>query len=395
MHMKKYLQLLPLLAIVFSACSTLSEKKFTVNGSVQGLKATLVYLEEVPMATLQRKVVDSVQPSSDGSFVLKAKAAEETVFNIRVNQQEYPAASLVNDVNKVELQLFFNPAQPQFTDRYVVKGSVASEALQAYMLAFNRQLQKVFAWTKQRDSLQQAAVARAASIDTLNQSIQKQAAALRLLTEKALELSKSPALSMMILGYYQSMAGNPAFGIAGFSMDEIKAEVKKLTSAYPSHKGLEAVNIMLTAQPSSTQGLVGQTAPEFSLPDPAGKQISLRSFRGRYVLVDFWASWCKPCRMENPNVVAAYAKFKNRNFTILGVSLDQEGKKEDWLKAVMQDRLTWTQVSDLQFWNSAVVPLYNIQGIPFNVLVDPSGKIIAESLRGEQLATTLEQVLPK
>ena len=113
------------------------------------------------------------------------------------------------------------------------------------------------------------------------------------------------------------------------------------------------------------------------------------------MLVDFWASWCAPCRQENPNVVEAFNKFKNRNFTILGVSLDEQDGKEAWTKAVMQDQLTWTQLSDLKGWNSEVVSLYGIQGIPFNVLVDPQGKIIAESLRGPQLAAKLDEVLPK
>jgi thiol-disulfide isomerase/thioredoxin len=123
--------------------------------------------------------------------------------------------------------------------------------------------------------------------------------------------------------------------------------------------------------------------------------ISLSSFRGKYVLVDFWASWCKPCRMENPVVVKAYQQFKNRNFTVLGVSLDQPGAKDDWMKAVMKDGLTWTQVSDLKFWDSAVVSLYQISGIPYNVLIDPQGKIIAESLRGDDLSATLDKLLPR
>jgi peroxiredoxin len=136
---------------------------------------------------------------------------------------------------------------------------------------------------------------------------------------------------------------------------------------------------------------IGQEAPEFSLPDPSGKKISLSSFRGKYVLIDFWASWCKPCRMENPNVVKAYNEFKNKNFTVLGVSLDK--KKEAWMDAIKTDGLTWTHVSDLQFWESAVVPLYGINSIPTNMLLDPQGKVVAIGLRGEALDAKLKELL--
>ena len=136
---------------------------------------------------------------------------------------------------------------------------------------------------------------------------------------------------------------------------------------------------------------VGKKAPELTMPDINGKQVSLSSFRGKYVLVDFWASWCGPCRIENPNVVDAYNRFKGKNFTILGVSLDKE--KGDWMNAIQKDNLSWTQVSDLREWNSLAVSTFNFDGIPFNVLVDPDGKVIAESLRGEDLDKKLDEVL--
>jgi len=138
-------------------------------------------------------------------------------------------------------------------------------------------------------------------------------------------------------------------------------------------------------------GAIGTDALEFTQNDVNDKPVSLSSFRGKYVLVDFWASWCRPCRAENPNVVKVYNKFKDKNFTVLGVSLDQQ--KGAWTQAISKDGLTWTHVSDLQFWNNAVAQLYHVQSIPQNFLVDPKGKIVAKDLRGEDLEKKLCEYL--
>ena len=136
---------------------------------------------------------------------------------------------------------------------------------------------------------------------------------------------------------------------------------------------------------------VGSVAPDFTLPDVNGNPVSLSSFRGKYVLVDFWAAWCPDCRKENPNIVAAWNKYKDKNFAVLGVSLDR--KKEQWLAAIEKDGLAWTQVSDLKFWNSEAAVLYCIRWIPMSFLLDPDGKIVAIGLEGEELHKKLEELL--
>lgn len=137
---------------------------------------------------------------------------------------------------------------------------------------------------------------------------------------------------------------------------------------------------------------IGSIAPDFVQKDTAGVPVRLSSLRGNYVLLDFWASWCGPCRAENPNVVKAYEAYKSHGFTVLSVSLDRQGDRQKWLDAIHHDHLEWTHVSDLQYWKNEVAARYGIKAIPQNFLIDPKGKIIASNLRGEALQQTLQKL---
>lgn len=160
------------------------------------------------------------------------------------------------------------------------------------------------------------------------------------------------------------------------------AKVEQQAIQQKQQKELEAQQLALLAP--------GNQAPEISLPNPNGKEIKLSDLKGKVVLIDFWASWCKPCRFENPNVVKVYNKYKNKGFEILGVSLDRN--KDAWINAINQDKLTWKHVSDLKFWSSEAAKTYGVKGIPFTVLVDKEGKIIATKLRGKALEDKLAEL---
>lgn len=217
---------------------------------------------------------------------------------------------------------------------------------------------------------------------------------------KDLEASYSKALAEKKAAQYQYINQHPDDYISLMALEEIAGSnmnagqtdsiYQSLSSGIRNTVSGKTFSELIAATKAAA---IGAMAPDFTENDVDDKPVHLSDFRGKYVLVDLWASWCMPCRVENPNLVKTYQDYKDKNFTILSVSLDQPGKKDAWLAAIQKDGLTWTQISDLKFWDNSVAKLYGVRAIPQNFLIDPSGRIVAKNLRGDALRKKLDELL--
>lgn len=367
---------LVLSALLLASCGSKDNNgSFELKGNFSNAKGEVLYLEK--LSAEQPVVIDSVVLDENGDFEFQNYTPRIGFYRIRVTPQNF-AMLVLDSADKVKISGNIS----DLGNTYKVEGSTET----ALFLEYNEM-------SKARDM----------RLDSLNKAFQS------IMETSKMDAPRMDSVSRIFEGPYNTIVNE--------ANEQMIAKLQKNTDMYASLMAIQALDpdryseIYKTVDAGLTKKFpternvkmfhnvvssmlataIGQPAPEISLESPEGKEIALSSFKGKIVLIDFWASWCGPCRKEMPNVVKAYAKFKNKGFEIFGVSLDQD--KARWIEAIEKDKITWPQVSDLKQWQSSVVRQYNIQGIPYTVLLDREGNILAKNLRGEELEKKLTEVL--
>lgn len=353
-----------------------SDSTFTIEGRITGKKAPVkVFLD------VQRKLDSAIV--ENGKFSFKGKVKEAPVMAYLLFDHSG------NDMHDYSRQRDFQGFYIENSALRITSPDSAKNAAITGGVAQGEYV-KLQAATKVADARQQQLIKENSA---LPEAERESGAAQEAFTKRymALQAEKNTVALKFVMDHPATVIATRI--LADAVMNEADPyEIEKAFNGLPA-KVKETAQGKRLAKNIETGKLtaIGAMAPDFVQADTAGRDVRLSSLRGKYLLIDFWASWCGPCRAENPNVVKAFEQYKDKGFTILGVSLDS--KKDYWLSAIASDHLNWLQVSDLKAWSNEAARLYGVSGIPQNFLLDPQGKIIAKNLRGDALVNKLKEIL--